>query len=109
LQEDRAHRRSQVRGTAAQIAQDVFSVTGHNRKLELALKLEWIALRDDYFTSRKLYPNVDFYSGFIYQTIGFKPEMFTVLFTIPGTVGWLAPWQEILDDEEQKIARPRQV
>jgi citrate synthase len=91
------------------IAQDVFGVTGHNPKLEIALELERIALRDDYFTSRKLYPNVDFYSGLIYQAIGFKPEMFTVLFAIPRTVGWLAQWQEMLDDEEQKIARPRQI
>jgi len=88
---------------------DAFSVTGHNSKLEIALELERIALRDDYFTSRKLCPNVDFYSGFICQTIGFKPEMFTVLFTIRRTVGWLAQWQEMLDDEEQKIARPRQI
>ena len=92
-----------------QIAEDVFGVTGHNPKLEIALELERIALRDDYFTSRKLYPNVDFYSGLIYQAIGFKPEMFTVLFAIPRTVGWLAQWQEMLDDEEQKIARPRQI
>ncbi len=91
------------------IAQDVFGVTGHNPKLEIALELERIALRDDYFTSRKLYPNVDFYSGLIYQAIGFKPEMFTVLFAIPRTVGWLAQWQEMLGDEEQKIARPRQI
>ena len=92
-----------------QIAEDVFGVTGHNPKLDIALELERIALRDDYFTSRKLYPNVDFYSGLIYQTIGFKPEMFTVLFAIPRTVGWLAQWQEMLNDEEQKIARPRQI
>jgi citrate synthase len=92
-----------------QIAEDVFGVTGHNPKLDIALELERIALRDDYFTSRKLYPNVDFYSGLIYQAIGFKPEMFTVLFTIPRTVGWLAQWQEMLNDEEQKIARPRQI
>jgi citrate synthase len=91
------------------IAEEVFSVTGHNPKLDIALELERIALQDDYFIKRKLYPNVDFYSGLIYQAIGFKPEMFTVLFAIPRTVGWLAQWQELLSDGEQKIARPRQV
>ena len=84
-------------------------MTGHNPKLEIALELERIALKDEYFIARKLYPNVDFYSGLIYQAIGFKPEMFTVLFAIPRTVGWLAQWQEMLLDSEQKIARPRQV
>ena len=78
------------------IAEDVFGVTGHNPKLDIALELERIALQDEYFISRKLYPNVDFYSGLIYQAIGFKPEMFTVLFAIPRTVGWLAQWQEML-------------
>ena len=91
------------------IAADVFGVTGHNPKLEIALELERIAFQDEYFISRKLYPNVDFYSGLIYQAIGFKPEMFTVLFAIPRTVGWLAQWQEMIMDPEQKIARPRQV
>ena len=91
------------------IAEDVFGVTGHNPKLDIALELERIALQDEYFISRKLYPNVDFYSGLIYQAIGFKPEMFTVLFAIPRTVGWLAQWQEMLDEPEQKIARPRQI
>jgi citrate synthase len=91
------------------IAEDVFEVTGRNPKLDIALELERIALQDEYFVSRKLYPNVDFYSGLIYQTIGFKPEMFTVLFSIPRTVGWLAQWQEMLNDQEQKIARPRQI
>jgi citrate synthase len=91
------------------IAEDVFQVTGCNPKLDIALELERVALQDEYFISRKLYPNVDFYSGLIYQTIGFKPEMFTVLFAIPRTVGWLAQWQEMLMDPEQKIARPRQV
>jgi citrate synthase len=90
-------------------AQQVFEVTGHNPKLEIALELERIALEDDYFIKRKLYPNVDFYSGIIYQAVGFKPEMFTVLFAIPRTVGWLAQWQELITDPEQKIARPRQV
>ena len=79
------------------IAEDVFGVTGHNPKLDIALELERIALQDEYFISRKLYPNVDFYSGLIYQAIGFKPEMFTVLFAIPRTVGWLAQWQEMIE------------
>ncbi|MGA2979063.1 MAG: citrate synthase [Terriglobales bacterium] len=90
-------------------ADRVFEVTGRNTKLEIALELERIALEDDYFVQRKLYPNVDFYSGIIYQAMGFKPEMFTVLFAIPRTIGWLAQWQEMLTDPEQKIARPRQV
>ena len=66
-------------------------------------------MEDEYFIKRKLYPNVDFYSGIIYQALGFRPEMFTVLFAIPRTVGWLAQWQEMLEDPEQKIARPRQI
>ena len=90
-------------------ADSVFEVTGCNAKLDVALELERIALEDEYFVKRKLYPNVDFYSGIIYQAMGFKPEMFTVLFAIPRTVGWLAQWQEMLCDAEQKIARPRQV
>ena len=90
-------------------ADQVFEVTGHNTRLEIALELERIALEDDYFVQRKLYPNVDFYSGIMYQAMGFKPEMFTVLFAIPRTVGWLTQWQEMLTDPEQKIARPRQV
>jgi len=90
-------------------ADRVFEVTGHNKKLEIALELERIALQDEYFVTRKLYPNVDFYSGIIYQAMGFRPEMFTVLFAIPRTCGWLAQWQEMLTDPEQKIARPRQV
>jgi len=87
----------------------VFGVTGRNAKLDIALELERIALEDDYFIKRKLYPNVDFYPGIIYQAMGFRPEMFTVLFAIPRTAGWLAQWQEMLNDTEQKIARPRQV
>ena len=90
-------------------AEEVFQVTGRNPMLDIALELERIALEDEYFIKRKLYPNVDFYSGIIYQAMGFKPEMFTVLFAIPRTVGWLAQWQEMLEDPEQKIARPRQV
>jgi citrate synthase len=90
-------------------ADRVFEVTGRNAKLEIALELERIALQDEYFVQRKLYPNVDFYSGIMYQAMGFRPEMFTVLFAIPRTVGWLAQWQEMLTDPEQKIARPRQI
>ncbi len=90
-------------------ADQVFQVTGRNARLEIALELERIALSDDYFVQRKLYPNVDFYSGIMYQAMGFKPEMFTVLFAIPRTIGWLTQWQEMLTDPEQKIARPRQV
>ncbi|MGH9357948.1 MAG: citrate synthase [Terriglobia bacterium] len=90
-------------------ADQVFQVTGRNPKIDIALELERITLEDEYFTSRKLYPNVDFYSGIIYQAMGFRPGMFTVLFAIPRTVGWLAQWQEMLEDPEQKIARPRQI
>jgi citrate synthase len=90
-------------------ADQVFVATGRNPKLDIALELEKIALEDEYFIKRKLYPNVDFYSGIIYQALGFKPEIFTVLFAIPRTVGWLAQWQEMIEDPEQKIARPRQL
>jgi len=90
-------------------ADQVFEVTGKNPKIEIALELERIALQDEYFIKRRLYPNVDFYSGIIYQALGFQPEMFTVLFAIPRTVGWLAQWGEMLQDPEQKIARPRQI
>lgn len=90
-------------------AERVFEVTGRNPKLEIALELEKIALEDEYFVKRKLYPNVDFYSGIIYQAMGFTPDMFTVLFAIPRMVGWLAQWDELMRDPEQKIARPRQV
>ncbi len=90
-------------------ADQVFQVTGRNTKLDIALALEKIALEDEYFIKRKLYPNVDFYSGIIYQAMGFKPDMFTVLFAIPRTVGWLSHWDELMGDAEQKIARPRQV
>ncbi|MCI0554387.1 MAG: citrate synthase [Anaerolineae bacterium] len=92
-----------------QIAEEVFEVTGRNPLLNIALELERIALQDEYFISRKLYPNVDFYSGIIYQAMGFPVEMFPVLFAIPRTSGWIAQWQEMLLDPEQKIARPRQV
>ena len=89
-------------------ADEVFKVTGKNPLLDVALKLEEVALQDDYFVSRKLYPNVDFYSGLIYQAMGFPSEMFTVLFAIPRTAGWLAHYRELLD-QDQKIARPRQL
>ncbi len=91
------------------IADEVFEVTGKNPLLDIALELERIALEDEYFISRKLYPNVDFYSGIIYQAMRFPVEMFPVLFAIPRTSGWLAQWEEMLTDPEQKIARPRQV
>ncbi|HVG93859.1 MAG TPA: citrate synthase [Planctomycetota bacterium] len=91
------------------LAYEVFEVTGRNPLLEIALELEKIALEDEYFVKRKLYPNVDFYSGLIYQALGFPFEMFTVLFAIPRTAGWLAQWDEMLRDSEQKIARPRQI
>ncbi len=91
------------------IADLVFAVTGKNPLLEIALELERIALQDDYFVTRKLYPNVDFYSGLIYQAMGFPVEMFPVLFAIPRTAGWIAQWEEMLLDSEQKIARPRQI
>jgi citrate synthase len=91
------------------IADEVFEVTGRNPKLDLAKELERIALEDDYFIKRKLYPNVDFYSGIIYQAMGFRPEMFTVLFAIPRTSGWLAHWEELMEDDERRIARPRQL
>ena len=87
----------------------VFDVTGKNPLLEMALELERIALEDDYFVSRKLYPNVDFYSGLIYQAMGFPVDMFPVLFAIPRTAGWIAQWEEMLTDPDQKIARPRQI
>jgi citrate synthase len=91
------------------LADQVFSVTGKNPLLEIALELERIALEDDYFVSRKLYPNVDFYSGIIYQAMGFPVDMFPVLFAIPRTAGWLAQWQELLLDPDNRIARPRQI
>jgi len=91
------------------VADEVFAVTGKNPLIDLALELERIALQDDYFVSRKLYPNVDFYSGIIYEAMRFPVDMFPVLFAIGRTPGWLAQWQEMLTDKEQKIARPRQI
>ena len=90
-------------------ADQVFEVTGRNPLLDVALELERIALEDEYFIERKLYPNVDFYSGLIYQAMGFEPAMFTVLFAIGRTAGWIAQWEELLSDETRKIARPRQI
>ncbi|QGN35110.1 citrate synthase [Microlunatus sp. Gsoil 973] len=90
-------------------ADDVFAVTGVNPLLKIAVELEKIALEDDYFVSRKLYPNVDFYSGLIYEALEFPPEMFTVLFAIGRMPGWLAQWEELVNDKEQKIARPKQI
>lgn len=91
------------------IAHDVFEVTGQNPLLDIALELEKIALEDEYFVKRRLYPNVDFYSGLIYQSMGLPTSMFTVLFAIARTAGWLAQWIEMLNDKETRIARPRQV
>jgi citrate synthase len=88
---------------------EVFEVTGKNPKLDIATELEKRALDDDYFTERKLYPNVDFYSGLIYEALGLPTDMFTVMFAIPRTAGWVAQWLEMVKDEETKIARPRQV
>ena len=87
----------------------MFEVTGRNPLLDIALELERIALSDDYFIKRKLYPNVDFYSGLIYQSMGLPMDMFPVLFAIPRTSGWIAQWEEMLTDPEQKPARPKQV
>ncbi len=92
-----------------QLANEVFEITGVDEGLEIALELERIALEDEYFVSRKLYPNVDFYTGLIYRAMGFPTEFFTVLFAIARTAGWLAQWEEMLLDKEQKIARPRQI
>jgi citrate synthase len=91
------------------MADGVFAVTRPSPLLPIALELERIALQDDYFVTRKLYPNVDFYSGLIYEALGLPAEMFTVMFAIPRTAGWLAQWAEMLGDPEQKIARPRQI
>ncbi|MFQ5789748.1 MAG: citrate synthase [Acidobacteriota bacterium] len=91
------------------VAYEVFEVTGRNPEIDIALELERIALQDDYFVKRRLYPNVDFYSGIIYKAMGFPLDMFPVLFAIGRTSGWLAQWEEMLTDSEQKIARPRQL
>jgi citrate synthase len=91
------------------LADDVFKQVGMDKDLEIALKLEEAALNDDYFVSRKLYPNVDFYTGLIYRSMAFPTDFFTVLFAVARTAGWLAQWEEMLNDKEQKIARPRQI
>ena len=91
------------------LAEQVFEVTGRNPLLDMAMELERIALEDEFFVKRKLYPNVDFYSGIIYEAMGFPTDFFTVLFAIPRMSGWLAQWQELITDSEQKIARPRQI
>ena len=91
------------------VADDVFEQTGLNPKLEIALELERIALEDEYFVSRRLYPNVDFYSGLIYQAMGYPTDYFTVLFALGRLPGWIAQWEEHLSDPEQKISRPRQI
>ena len=88
---------------------NVLEITGQNPKLDIAVELEKQALDDEYFTSRKLYPNVDFYSGLIYEALELPTGMFTVMFAIPRTSGWMAQWLEMVDDSEQKIARPRQI
>ena len=90
-------------------AEEVFQVTGRNPLLDVALELERIALQDDYFISRKLYPNVDFYSGLIYRAMNLPASMFTVMFAVPRTCGWVAHWMELVADQEQKISRPRQI
>jgi citrate synthase len=90
-------------------AEEVFDLTGRNPLIDIAIELERIALEDEYFVKRKLYPNVDFYSGIIYEALGFPVEMFPVLFAIPRTAGWIAQWREMITDPEQKIARPRQL
>ena len=91
------------------ISEEVFSIVGKEPMIEVAVELERIALSDEYFIKRKLYPNVDFYSGVIYKALGIPTEMFTVLFTLPRIAGWLAHWTEFLDDPDNKIVRPRQI
>jgi citrate synthase len=106
----RVYRNFDPRGKVVKrLAEEVFATTGRNPLLDIALELERIALADDYFVSRKLYPNVDFYSGLIYQAMGFPIDLFPVLFAIPRTAGWIAQWLEMVQDEEQKITRPRQL
>jgi len=91
------------------ISDDVFDIVGKEPLVDIAMKLEQIALTDEYFISKKLYPNVDFYSGVIYKALGIPTEMFTILFTLPRLAGWLAHWYEFLDDPHNKIVRPRQI
>jgi citrate synthase len=96
-------------GIIKRAADEVFAVTGKNPALDIAIELERIALEDEYFVKRKLYPNVDFYSGIIYEAMGFPRAMFTVLFAIGRTIGWMSQWEELVQDSDQKIARPRQI
>jgi len=106
----RVYKNFDPRGTVIKrLAHEVFEVTGKNPLIDIALEVERIALEDDYFVKRRLYPNVDFYSGIIYQAMGFPVDMFPVLFAIPRTAGWMAQWLEMVQDEEQRIARPRQI
>jgi citrate synthase len=106
----RVYKNFDPRGTIIKdLAHQVFEVTGRNPLIDVALELERIALEDDYFQTRKLYPNVDFYSGIIYQALSFPSDMFPVLFAIPRTAGWIAQWLEMVQDDEQRIARPRQL
>jgi citrate synthase len=106
----RVYKNFDPRGTIIKrLAEEVFEVTGRNPLIDIAMELERIALQDDYFVKRKLYPNVDFYSGIIYQAMSFPVDMFPVLFAIPRTAGWMAQWLEMVLDEEQRIARPRQI
>ena len=92
-----------------QISEEVFALVGREPLVEIAMELERIALTDEYFIKRRLYPNVDFYSGVIYKALGIPTEFFTVLFAVPRIAGWLAHWTEFLDDPENKIVRPRQI
>jgi citrate synthase len=106
----RVYKNFDPRGTVIKrLAHEVFEVTGRNPLIDIALEVERIALEDEYFVKRRLYPNVDFYSGIIYQAMGFPVDMFPVLFAIPRTAGWMAQWLEMVQDEEQRIARPRQI
>ena len=89
------------------IAEDVFSIVGREDQIDIAMELERIALTDDFFIKRKLYPNVDFYSGVIYKALGIPTEMFTIMFTLPRLAGWLAHWNEFVEDPDNKIVRPR--
>ena len=92
-----------------EVAEEVFQITGRENLIDIAIELEKIALSDEYFIKRKLYPNVDFYSGVIYKAIGFPPEYFTVLFALPRFAGWMAHWNEFIQDPDNKIVRPRQI
>ena len=96
-------------GLVRKLADEVFSIVGREPMIDIAMELERIALSDEYFVKRKLYPNVDFYSGVIYKALGIPTEMFTIMFTLPRLAGWLAHWDEFVEDPENKIVRPRQI